>query len=197
MGEDLRSENFRTKRHDTSTSFLDSLDSGTFEFRFLVARFFSFYVISVSFTLLVFLPFFFFPPFLSFFASILYPFILQTSLVCKSLSFKQCRSMYSSEPRPSLFFRLISFYFTALPLCNRTLSFIFYEVNIFLKHSTPRSFLCVSLFHARFAFWVITLESRVFVSTALPISCSTFNNTSMTIQFFLRLEVKERFKRFI
>lgn len=95
---------------------------------------------------------FFFSPFLSFFASILYPFILQTSLVCKSLSFKQCRSMYSSEPRPSLFFRLISFYFTALPLCNRTLSFIFYEVNIFLKHSTPRSFLCVSLFHARFAF---------------------------------------------
>lgn len=74
MGEDLRSENFRTKRHDTSTSFLDSLDSGTFEFRFLVARFFSFYVISVSFTLLVFLPFFFFFP-------LFFPFSLRSCIL--------------------------------------------------------------------------------------------------------------------
>lgn len=119
-----------------------------------MARFFSFYIISVSFTSLASLSFFFTFP------SILYPFILQTSLVCKSLSSKQCRSMYSS--RPSLFFRLISFYFTAHSLCNRTISFIFYEVNIFLvKHSTPRCFFCVSLFHARFVLLVITLVAHL------------------------------------
>lgn len=118
-----------------------------------------------------------------FFPSILYPFILQTSLVCKSLSSKQCRSMYSS--RPSLFFRLISFYFTAHSLCNRTLSFIFYEVNIFLvKHSTPRCFFCVSLFHARFVLSVITLVAHL----RLPLFqflVRQFDNLSMSINFFL------------
>lgn len=180
MREDLRSENFRARRHNTSTScrfwILLILKHSTSVF--FVARFFSFYIISVSFISLVSFPFFFY-----FFASILYPFIFRTILVCKSLSSKQCRSMYSSEPRPSLFFRLISFYFTAHPLCNRTLSFIFYEVNIFLvKHSTPRCFFCVSLFHARFVFSVITLVAF----TTFPISCSTINidNLSMSINFF-------------
>lgn len=124
---------------------------------FFVARFFSFYVISVSFTSLASLsPFFFY-----FFASILL-FFEPVSFV--NLSSKQCRSMYSPEPRPSLFFRFISFYFTAYPLCNRTLSFTFYEVNIFLvKHSTPRCFFCVSLFRARFVFSVIMSLSLIFV----------------------------------
>ena len=124
---------------------------------FFVARFFSFYVISVSFTSLASLSPFFFTFSLR---SCILLFFEPVSFV--NLSSKQCRSMYSPEPRPSLFFRLISFYFTAYPLCNRTLSFIFYEVNIFLvKHSTPRCFFCVSLFHARFVFSVITLVAHL------------------------------------
>lgn len=94
--------------------------------------------------------------------------------------------MYSS--RPSLFFRLISFYFTAHSLCNRTLSFIFYEVNIFLvKHSTSRCFFCVSLFHARFVLSVITLVAHL----RLPISCSTIRQFVDVDKFFSYILVKE------